>query len=177
VERVAELVGTGLPPELRLAAVGEATAARCRERFGRIDLAGQGTAARLGRARAARPELRAGARAVLALASNAGPDLAAALAAAGAAVERFDVYRTIPAGPLAPRRALSGFGCDTVIFASPTAVTGFANQVDVDKPGVFVTIGPSTSKAVREHRWDVAAEAKEPSLSGIIDSMLETTHV
>ncbi|MNC95772.1 Uroporphyrinogen-III synthase HemD [compost metagenome] len=64
-----------------------------------------------------------------------------------------------------------------MIFASPTAVAGFANQIDVDKSGVFVTIGPSTSKAVRERRWDVAAEAREPSLSGIIASMLETTHV
>jgi uroporphyrinogen-III synthase len=114
---------------------------------------------------------------VLALASNAGPDLASRLAAAGAVVKRFDLYRTVPARPVDPRRPLSGLGCDTVIFASPTAVAGFANQVAVDKAGVFVTIGPSTSQAVRERSWEVAAEAREPSLSGIIASMLESTHV
>jgi uroporphyrinogen-III synthase len=92
-------------------------------------------------------------------------------------VARFHVYRTIPASPVEPKRRLSEFGSDTVIFASPTAVTGFDNRIEVDTEQQFVTIGPSTSAAVREHHWDIAAEAKEPSLSGIIDSMLETDHV
>jgi len=176
VDRVAELAGTVLPASVKLAAVGKATAQRFREHFGRCDLAGQGTAAALGAELVARTDLRPGARLVLALASNAGPDLAARLRAAGSTVERFDVYRTVPAGPLDPRRPLSGLGCDTVIFASPTAVQGFANQIEVDRTGQFVTIGPSTSKAVRARHWDVAAEAREPSLSGIIESMLEATH-
>ena len=176
VDRVAELTAA-LPAKLKLAAVGMATAGRFREHFGRCDLVGGGTAAALGAELAAHPDLPQGARCVLALATNAGPDLAATLAAAGATVDRFDVYRTIPAAPLDPPRPFSGLGCDTVIFASPTAVRGFANQVDVDRAGLFVTIGPSTSKAVRAQRWEVAAEAREPSLSGIIASMLETaTH-
>ncbi len=180
VDRVAELVGRSLPAKLRLAAVGAATAERFRSHFGRCELVGGGTGAALGAelaaALAARAGPQSGARFVLALAANAGPGLAAALKTAGAAVERFDVYRTVPAGPLNPRRPFSGLGCDTVIFASPTAVAGFANQIDVDQAGQFVTIGPSTSKAVRAQRWDVSAEAREPSLSGIIASMLETTH-
>ena len=186
VDRVAELAGTALPATVKLAAVGQATAQRFREHCGRCDLAGAGTAAALGAELAAllvaraeafsRPDPSSAPRCVLALASNAGPDLAALLTAAGAAVERFDVYRTLPAEPLDPRRPLSRFGCDTVIFASPTAVAGFANQVDVDQAGRFVTIGPSTSKAVRARHWDVTAEAREPSLSGIIASMLEPTH-
>jgi uroporphyrinogen-III synthase len=177
VDRVAELAGYALPKRLRLAAVGAATAARFREQFGRCDLVGQGTAAALGSLLAGRLDPGPAARCVLALASNAGPDLASRLAAAGAVVKRFDLYRTVPARPVDPRRPLSGLGCDTVIFASPTAVAGFANQVAVDKAGVFVTIGPSTSQAVRERSWEVAAEAREPSLSGIIASMLESTHV
>jgi uroporphyrinogen-III synthase len=177
VDRVAELVGTTVPARLQLAAVGAATAARFREHFGRCDLVGQGTAAALGAELAGRLDQGRPARCVFALASNAGPDLPRRLAAAGAVVERFDLYRTVPARPIDPRRPLSGLGCDTVIFASPTAVAGFANQVAVDKAGVFVTIGPSTSQAVRERSWQVAAEAREPSLSGIIASMLESTHV
>jgi uroporphyrinogen-III synthase len=181
VDRVADFAGKALPSALKLGAVGAATAERFRGYFGRCDLVGGGTGAALGTelaaTLAARPDPRSDARVVLALAANAGPDLANALTRAGAAVERFDVYRTVPAGPLDPRRPLSGLGCDTVIFASPTAVQGFANQVEVDRTGQFVTIGPSTSKAVRARDWDVAAEAREPSLSGIIASMLEaTTH-
>jgi uroporphyrinogen-III synthase len=176
VDRVAGLTGAKLPAKLRLAAVGMATAGRFREHFGRCELVGGGTAAALGAELAGHADLPKAARCVLALATNAGPDLAAMLAAAGATVDRFDVYRTVPAGPLDPPQPLSGLGCDAVIFASPTAVRGFANQVDVDRAGVFVTIGPSTSKAVRAQRWNVAAEAREPSLSGIIASMLEVAH-
>jgi uroporphyrinogen-III synthase len=176
VDRVALLAGTALPAKLKLAAVGQATAQRFREHFGRCDLTSQGTAAALGAELVARADLTPDTRLVLALASNAGPDLGLRLTAAGAVVERFDVYRTIPAQPLGPRRPLSDLGCDTVIFASPTAVAGFANQVDVDETRPFVTIGPSTSKAVRARHWDVAAEARDPSLSGIIASMLEATN-
>lgn len=178
VDAVADLVGSELPPALRLAAVGAATAARLIERFGPsgVDVVGSGTARDLGRALAEDPSIRAGAQCLLALASNAGPTLEALLTAAGAGVRRIDIYRTIPAAPLATKRALSGFDCDTVIFASPTAVAGFANQVDVDRPGVFVTIGPSTSAAIRARAWTVGAEAKEPTLAGIIESLLETSH-
>ena len=177
VAALTDLVGTECPPSTRLAVVGEATATQVRERFGRVDLIGSGTARDLGCTLAEDPSVRAGARCVLALAANASAALEDRLTAAGAKVHRFDVYRTIPATPLVPKRPLSGFGCDSVIFASPTAVEGFANQVDVDTAAHFVTIGPSTSAAVRGHDWEVSAEANEPNLAGIIESLLETLHV
>jgi uroporphyrinogen-III synthase len=177
VDAVAELIGTTLPDRLRLAAVGTATAARCNEHFGRVDLVGEGTAALLGQALARHPAMRPGTRALLALARNAGSGLENSLAAVGALVERVDVYCTVPAKPLLQRQPLSSLGCDAVIFASPTAVAGFANQIHVDTAIDFVTIGPSTSAAVHERHWIVAAEAEEPSLSGIIASLLETAHV
>jgi uroporphyrinogen-III synthase len=177
VDAVAELIGTKLPPALRIATVGAMTAAAARAHFGRADRVGRGTGAELGAELAADRPLRAGGRCVLALAENAGPALQDALGAAGAHVTRFDVYRTVPARPVEPRRPLSELDCDTVILASPSAVTGFANQVNVDKTGLFVTIGPTTSAAVRAQRWQVIAEAREPSLAGIINSVLETTHV
>jgi uroporphyrinogen-III synthase len=173
VETLVEIHGGELPADLRLAAVGEATAAALRERFGRVDFIGSGTAAALGQELAAVPAVRNGARCVLILAANAGESLEIVLRKAGAGVERFEVYRTVPAGPTAPKQSLSALGCDTVLFASPTAVTGFDNQVNVDLGAQIVTIGPSTSAAVRERRWRVAAEAKEPNLSGIIDCLLE----
>ena len=56
-------------------------------------------------------------------------------------------------------------------------MTGFDNQISGDIEQQIVTIGPSTSAAVRKHNWEVAAEAKEPNLNGIIESILETGHV
>jgi uroporphyrinogen-III synthase len=114
---------------------------------------------------------------VLALAENAGDVLARTLAAAGAKVTRFDVYRTVPAGGGEPKRRLSTLGAETIVFASPSAVTGFDNQIDVDIEPQIVTIGPSTSAAVHAHDWVVAAEARTPQLSGVIDAILEATHV
>jgi uroporphyrinogen-III synthase len=176
VAAIADRIGAELPRRVRIAAVGDTTAECLTERFGRVDHIGPGRAAGLGHELAAELGLRRGARCVLALAENAGRALEKTLAAAGATVERFDVYRTVPMGPLKPKRRLSTLGCDTVIFASPSAVTGFDNQVNVDTARLLVTIGPSTSAAVRERHWNVTAEAGEPSLSGIIESVLEAAH-
>jgi uroporphyrinogen-III synthase len=168
---------TALPESVKLAAVGTATAASARAHFGRVELVGTSTGAALARELATLPAIRAGARCVLALAENAGDTLARTLGAAGASVRRFDVYRTLPAAPLEPKHRLSALACDTVVFASPSAVTGFEHQVNVDTACQFVTIGPSTSAAVRAREWTVAAEAAEPSLSGIIDAVLESMQV
>lgn len=175
VDALAELVGSNPPASARLAAVGDATAERLRERFGRVDHIGGGTADALASELATTAA--AGARFVLALAANAGDRLERRLAEAGATVTRFDVYRTVPATRPARKRALSTLGAGTVVFASPSAVTGFDNQVDIDIEPQIVTIGPSTSAAVRAHDWIVAAEATKPSLSGIIETLLETANV
>jgi uroporphyrinogen-III synthase len=173
VDAYVSLIGRKLPTGLRCAAVGGTTAARVEKLFGRVELIGGGNAMALGRALAADPSIAAGARCVLVLAENARTFLERTLTEAGGQVERYNLYRTIPAEPIDPKHRLSALGCDTVLFASPTAVTGFVNQVNVDKPGQMVTIGPTTSAAVRAQHWEVTAEAKEPSLSGIIDSLLE----
>ncbi|HUF73174.1 MAG TPA: uroporphyrinogen-III synthase [Gammaproteobacteria bacterium] len=176
VDALADLTGSKLPAPTRLAAVGETTARRLCERFGRApDRTGSGTARALAGMLAAAASH--GERYVLVLAENAGDVLERTLGQAGAEVTRFDVYRTVPAGSGSPKRGLSTLGADTIVFASPSAVTGFGNQIDVDIEPQIVTIGPSTSAAVRAHDWAVAAEAKTPQLSGVIDAILEATHV
>ena len=174
VDAFAGLMPEGAVLPAKLAAVGEATAACIVERFGRVDHVGSGTAMLLASELA--EVVAAGDRILLALAANAGNVLERTLTGAGAEVTRVDVYRTIPVGRSEPKRALSTLDCDTVIFASPSAVAGFENQIDVDIEQQFITIGPSTSEAVRKRSWDVTAEAKEPSLNGIIESILETDH-
>ena len=175
VDAFAELMPDGPPPSARLAAVGETTARHLNERLGRADLVGSGAAS--GLAKELAEATGRGDSILLALAANAGDVLERVLTEAGATVTRCDVYRTIPSRQLEPRRALSTLGSDVVIFASPSAVTGFDNQVSVDIEQQIVTIGPSTSAAVRRQNWEVAAEAKEPNLNGIIESILEADHV
>jgi len=181
VDALAGILSQALPDGISIAAVGQATAERFRATRagaapGREIVIGQSTGAALGRELAKRPDI-AGSRFVLAIAENAGDALADALTGAGARVERFDVYRTIPTPAAEPKRDLSTLDCTTVIFASPSAVTGFDNQVNIDTGLQTVTIGPSTSAAVRALDWPVTAEAREPSINGIIESMLETQNV
>jgi uroporphyrinogen-III synthase len=155
----------------RIAVVGAGTAAAAEQSLGHVDLVGGGTAALLAGALAASGALAKGARVLLALAANAGDVLERELAAAGARCTRLDVYRTVPAPPAARKRPLSALRVDNVVFASPSAVTGFANQVELDVRAHVFTIGPSTTAAARAAGLVVTAEAREPSLEGILEAM------
>ena len=101
----------------------------------------------------------------------AGDTLARALESAGARCTRVDVYRTVPAPPVEPRRPLSALHVDNVVLASPSAVTGFVHVVDVDVAAGIYTIGPSTTAAARRAGLTVTAEAREPSFEGILEAM------
>jgi uroporphyrinogen III methyltransferase/synthase len=169
VEACARLLAQ--PVRARVATVGAATADEARERLGRADLVGGGNAAALGAALTGDARFTRGARVVLALAANASDALERALAAAGARCARFDVYRTIPAPPAASKRALSSLGAERVVLASPSAASGFVHQVDLDVPVAIYTIGPSTTAAARALGLAVTAEAREPSLEGILEAM------
>jgi uroporphyrinogen-III synthase len=160
-----------LPARTRVATVGAATADAARTLLGRVDLLGGGNAAALGAALTSDGRIAAGARVVLALAANARDELEQRLASAGARCTRFDVYRTIPAPPAASKRALSSLGAERVVLASPSAASGFVHQVDLDVPVAIYTIGPSTTAAARALGLDVTAEAREPSLEGILEAM------
>jgi uroporphyrinogen-III synthase len=192
VEAFASLRGDlspALAQRTKVAVVGAATAEAARAHLGRADLVGAGTAAELGALLAATlaAESDEAARSlgansalcmaplpshvVLAVAANAGPALERALASAHARRTRLDVYRTIPAAPAAAKRALSSLGADNVLLASPSAVSGFVHQVAVDAPCAVYTIGPSTTAAARAEGLAVTAEAREPSLEGLVEAM------
>ncbi len=113
------------------------------------------------------------ARVVAALAATARDTLERTLRDAGADCTRFDVYRTVAAAPARPKRSYAALGVDAALLASPSAVQGFANQVALDAAARLVTIGPSTSAAVRALGLEVAAEADSPSLEGML-AALET---
>lgn len=174
------LPGT-LPDGLGVAAVGPATARAAAGAFGRVDLAGAaadgaeraGTAASLAEALA--PRLGPGDRVLLAVAENAGRAFEETIRSAGHACTRLDVYRTLPTPEPPRKRAASALGADTVLLASPSAVTGFVNQVRLDTaPGIF-TIGPSTTEAACAAGLEVTGEASRPGLRGLLEAMMEAT--
>jgi uroporphyrinogen-III synthase len=171
VDAFAALHPAPLRSAVRIAAVGLATGEAARLRLGRIDHVGAGTAAALGDTLPADARFAAGARCLLALAANASAELERRLAAAGAVCTRCDVYRTIPAAAHSPKQRLSALRADKIVFASPSAVEGFVNQIEVDAPIRVVTIGHSTSAGARAHGLVVAAEAREPSLEGLMEAM------
>jgi uroporphyrinogen-III synthase len=170
VEALEQLRSAALPAHARIAVVGAATAAVARATLGRADLVGRGTGADLGAELAARGDVR-DANVLIAVAENAGDAVERALAAAGARCTRLDLYRTIPVPPAAVKRRLSTLEAERVVLASPTAARGFVHQVELDVPAAIYTIGPSTTAAARALGLTVAAEAREPSLDGILEAM------
>ena len=175
VEAYAALDPPALAAHCAIAVVGATTAEAAKAQVGRVDLVGGGTAAALAATLAATlvdvgdPKRRP--RVLLALAENAGATLEQTLTAAGAECTRLDVYRTVPAPPAVRRQPLSALRVDNVVLASPSAVTGFVHQVELDVPARIYTIGPSTTAAARSAGLTVAAEAREPSLDGILEAM------
>lgn len=170
VEAFAQLVPEHLPESVRVAVVGAATAAAAKERVGRADLLSEaGTAASLARTLAERvaPDTRV----LITVAENAGATLEEALEAAGARCVRVNIYRTVPMPPLQTKHPLSALGADNVLLASPSAVTGFANQVSLDVTADIYTIGPSTTAAAEAAGLAVKAQAEYPSLDGLMEAM------
>jgi len=165
-------LGARVPRGARIAVVGAATAAAAERAVGRVDLVGRGgTGAALAATLVREGELAERPNVLLAVAENAGDVFERTVGAAGARCTRCDVYRTVPA-PLAPvRHPLSTLRVDNVLLASPSAAQGFVHQVDADVPARIVTIGPSTTAAAERLGLTVAAEAREPSLEGMLEAM------
>jgi uroporphyrinogen-III synthase len=156
----------------RIAVVGAATADAARAALGRVDLVGRGgTAAGLAVTLVDDGDLEQHPNVILALAENAGDVLERALGAAGAHCTRVDVYHTVPAPALGARRPLSALRVDNVVLASPSAVLGFVNVVELDAPVNVYTIGPSTTAAARRAGLAVTAEAREPTVEGILEAI------
>jgi uroporphyrinogen-III synthase len=165
-------LGVTAAARAKIAVVGPGTAAAAVSAFHRADLVGRGgTAAALAATLIADGVMSARPHVLLALAENAGDVLERELTRAGALCTRLDLYRTVAAPASAAKRAMSTLGADNVLLASPTAVMGFVHQVALDVPVRIYTIGPSTTAAARAQGLVVTAEAREPSLEGILEAM------
>ena len=162
--------GQPLPEPVRIAAVGPATAQEAMAELGRIDLEGEGGTA-VALAGELVPRLDPADRVLIVVAESAGRALEDALASSGHAYARANVYRTAPKTAAINRLPASELGANTVFLASPSAVTGFQNQVRLDTPLDVFTIGPSTTRAAEAAGLDVAGEAKQPGLIGLMEAL------
>lgn len=112
-------------------------------------------------------------RILLARSDRAIGGLAEALRTRGARVEEVVAYRTLPAASEVLHRAGRSFrlGAPLVlVFASPSAVEGFAGAAPADEArhGAIVAIGPTTASRVRERLAREAVVAETPTLDGLL---------
>ncbi len=174
VDRAAELMYPLVSvAQLKVAAVGEATAAAAREAGFLVAVVPETYVAEaLIECLAGRT---AGQRVLLARAETARDVIPDALRAAGAEVDVVDAYRNVmpDAAPKLLRQALEK-GVDAAAFTSSSSATHLAEaarRAGIAFPfaGVAaVSIGPITSQTLRELGWEPAAEAKQSDIPGLI---------
>jgi uroporphyrinogen-III synthase len=164
-------------PRLKVAAIGEATAAAARDAGLPVTLVPETYVAEsLAKSLA---EQTRGKKVLLARASVARDVIPDALRAAGATVDVVDAYRNIvpEAAPSLLREALQK-GIAAAAFTSSSTVTHLADaarQAGIAFPfkGVAaVSIGPITSKTLRDLGWEPAAEATQSDVSGLIQAVV-----
>jgi len=120
-----------------------------------------------------------GQRVLLARAAVARDVIPDALRARGATVDVVDAYRTVvPEESVTAVRTM--FACggrtpDAATFTSSSTVTNFLNLLraaNVEAPGGLraVSIGPITSRTLRENGWEPAAEANPHDLGGLVEA-------
>lgn len=130
-----------------------------------------------------REEIRPGCRILLPQSAIARPEVADLLEAAGAAVDAVTLYETIPeeasrAAPLL--EALdAGEHVDAILFASPSAVRAFLEMTGPrgqrmlgDRSVRVISIGPTTSQALRDLGLRVDVEARSPDANALLDSVV-----
>lgn len=161
-----------VPTSVKLAAVGPGTGKALATRLRDPDLVAQPSSAEglakmliaAARPNAGRMLLPAGAKGRVVLRDR--------LVEAGFSVCHLIMYDTHPAtaadGPVHLPATV-----DYVLFTSPSTVEGFLARSAVPRGASVVTIGPTTSAAVRARGLRVEREAREHSLDGLVQTLTE----
>lgn len=165
----------------RICAIGPATADAVRARGLRIDLVpGEYVAEAVAEAlQAAEPSL-AGKRFLLPRGDLARAMLPDALRGAGADVTEVVVYKTaMPADAAAAADGVVAFRPDMVTFTSSSTAENFCIALGevrvarVNETAAFASIGPITSKTMTRLGLDVAVEAKDSHIPGLVQAILD----
>ena len=162
-----------VPDRVQIAVVGPATAATAQDLLGRTDLVAKGGT---GAALCSELEtlLSVDDRVVIALTSISDHSIEERLSAAGAEVQRLNVYRSGPVAVQKTRTSIGTANVDLALLASPSAVTGLLNQATVETTLPVLTIGPTTTAAARHAGLNVLAEANGRGLDAMLKALEET---
>lgn len=165
----------GWPAEVRVAAVGPATAEALRRAGVEPHLIpATATAADLAAAfPPAPPDPEAG-RVLAPLAELAGDDLVAGLRARGWDVDRVDAYRLADLPPSAPGAPLPNglMGADAVAFTSPSVVDRFCDRFGPALvPPVAACIGPRTAARAHERGLGGLVTADDHTATGLVAAL------
>jgi uroporphyrinogen-III synthase/uroporphyrinogen III methyltransferase/synthase len=168
----------GQPDSLKVAAIGEGTAKAATEAGLKVTIVPVSNVSES--LVSALEGQMASAKVLLARAAVARDVIPDALRVAGAQVDVVDAYQNrIPAAaPDQLRRALAE-GLDAATFTSSSSVTHLkatatAASLAWPFPGVAaISIGPITSKTLRERGWELAAEASVSDISGLVKAVAE----
>ena len=161
--------------ETRVAAIGEATSARLRERGIIADLVPR-QAVSASMAEALRGHVAAGDTVLIPQADIAGDELRAGLTRTGAQVRRVVAYSTV--APETSRELVSEAldeGVDVVTFTSSSTVRNFVRLLDGDMGRLGDTavacIGPLTAATAKELGLDVRVVAERSTVAGLVDAI------
>ena len=168
-----------------VAAIGAATGERLKE-AGIVPSLVAGTSSGAGFARELiEKELLGEDSLVLLPGSNiARPELGAALKEAGARVSSVPIYQTLEEDPARAEELFEALDRDeqpdAVTFASPSALSGFLGICGargrklLEAPSVkIVSLGPTTSAAVRSEGLEVSAQAASPGTESLVAAVRE----
>ena len=165
---------------VRIAAVGPATAARVKERGLAVDVMPERYLAKDVAKALAEHETVENLRYLLLRAESANPDLPAVLGELGGIVDDVACYRTVPEeGGAAAADALRESGADWLTFTSSSTVDNFHRRMDLPSflarhPGTRIaSIGPETSKALHLLGIKPAVEARRHDIDGLIEALVE----
>lgn len=159
-------------PGVRIGAVGTATAAALRKRGVIADIVPERQTAE-GMLAALEGENLGGRRVLLPQAANARPTLADGLRARGAVVTEAVFYDTRPR-PLDDATRQAVVTADFVTFASGSAVASLIEALggpDALRTSKLVSIGPTTSAALRRHGLEPLAEAERHDIDGLVEAL------
>lgn len=162
-----------LPAGLRVAAVGPGTAAAL-ARVGVEVNTQPGT--HTGAAIAATMGALTGAQVLLPQGDIAREETSLRLQGRGARVTEVIVYRTVTETPDAAALAQLRAGAHAITFTSPSTVRGFSAIVGDEAhtlaaSSVLVTIGPTTSAAVRDEGWGEPLEARTATSDSLLEAL------
>jgi uroporphyrinogen-III synthase len=165
---------------VRIAAVGEATAAALRDLHLRVDLQPKKASGEELALELIKRESIDSAKVLVVTGSRNRDVLVEKLHEARAIVDQLPVYRTeetdLGADPVAAD--FRAKGADAILFASPSAVQSFFDQAAALKLGAKArkplagSIGPTTTATMKQLGLPVDFEAAEPSLDSLVAALL-----